>query len=98
MNWIVGADNRSFFDTVNHERLTRFIELRIADRRILRLIRKWLKVGALEGAVLTVSESGAPQGAVISPVLANVYLHYVLDLWAQRWRRRTAHGNMIVVR
>jgi RNA-directed DNA polymerase len=98
VNWIVDSDIRSFFDTVNHDWLIRFIEHRITDRRILRLIRKWLKVGALEGAVLTASESGTPQGAVISPLLANVYLYYVFDLWAQQWRRRTAHGNMIVVR
>jgi group II intron reverse transcriptase/maturase len=98
VNWIVDADIRSFFDTVDHEWLIRFLEHRIADRRILRLIRKWLKVGVLEGTVLTTSESGTPQGAVISPLLANVYLHYVFDLWVQQWRRRNAHGNMIVVR
>jgi retron-type reverse transcriptase len=98
VNWIVDADIRSFFDTVNHDWLIRFIEYRIADQRILRLIRKWLKVGVLEGTVLTTSESGTPQGSVISPLLANVYLHFVFDLWAQQWRRRHAHGNMIVVR
>jgi group II intron reverse transcriptase/maturase len=98
VNWIVDSDIRSFFDTVSHDWMLRFIEYRIADRRILRLIRKWLKVGVLEGTVLTASESGTPQGSVISPLMANVYLHFVFDLWAQQWRRRHAHGNMIVVR
>lgn len=98
VNWIVDADIRSFFDTVNHEWLMRFIEHRIGDTRILRLIRKWLKVGVLEGTMLTRSATGTPQGAVISPLLANIYLHYTFDLWVQQWRRRTARGNMIVVR
>lgn len=98
VNWIVDADIRSFFDTVNHEQLMTFIKHRIADRRVLRLIRKWLKVGVLEGTMLTTSETGTPQGAVISPLLANIYLHYTFDLWVQQWRRRKAHGNMIVVR
>jgi len=76
VNWIADADIRSFFDTVNHEQLVRFMEHRIADRRILRLISKWLKAGVLEGTMLTTSEAGTPQGAVISPLLANIYLHY----------------------
>jgi group II intron reverse transcriptase/maturase len=98
VNWIADADIRSFFDTVDHEQLMRFMEHRIADRRTLRLIRKWLKVGVLEGTMLTTSETGTPQGAVISPLLANIYLHYTFDLWVQHWRKRKAHGNMVVVR
>lgn len=98
VNWIVDADIRSFFDTVNHDWLIRFLEHRIGDHRILRLIRKWLKAGVLEGTMLTTSETGTPQGSVISPLLANVYLHYTFDLWVQQWRNRNAHGDMIVVR
>ena len=98
VNWIVDADIRSFFDTISHDWLIRFLEHRIGDRRILRLIRKWLKAGVLDGTMLTTSETGSPQGAVISPLLANVYLHYVYDLWAQKWRKKNAHGAMIFVR
>ena len=98
MNWILDADVRSFFDEISQQWLVRFLEHRIGDRRIIRLIQKWLKVGILEEGVVTVSESGTGQGAVISPLLANVYLHYVLDLWAGRWRRREATGDMIIVR
>jgi RNA-directed DNA polymerase len=98
VNWIVDADIRSFFDTVSHEWLIRFLEHRIGDRRVLRLIQKWLKAGVLEDGVVTASEQGTAQGAVISPLLANVYLHYVIDLWAAQWRRREATGNMIIVR
>jgi group II intron reverse transcriptase/maturase len=98
VNWIVDADIRSFFDTVNHDWLMRFVEHRIGDQRILRLIRKWLKAGVLEGTMLTTSETGTPQGAVVSPLLANIYLHYSFDLWVQQWRRRNARGNVIVVR
>src|SRR5271163_13135 len=98
VNWILDADIRSFFDTVSHDWLVRFVEHRIGDPRIIRLIQKWLKVGILEDGVATVSEMGTGQGAVISPLLANVYLHYVLDLWAERWRRREATGDMIIVR
>jgi RNA-directed DNA polymerase len=98
VNWIVDADIRSFFDSVNHEWLIRFVEHRIGDPRVVRLIRKWLKVGVLEGTELTTSESGTPQGAVISPLLANIYLHYAYDLWVQQWRKQKARGNMIVVR
>src|SRR5262249_29950988 len=75
-----------------------FLEHRIGDKRIIRLIRKWLKAGVLEDGVINVSDEGTGQGAVISPLLANVYLHYVLDLWAERWRRREATGDMIIVR
>ena len=98
VNWIVDADIRSFFDTVDHDWLIRFIEHRVGDQRIIRLIRKWLKVGVLDDTVLTASEIGTPQGAVISPLLANIVLHYVFDLWVQQWRKRHAHGNVIVVR
>jgi group II intron reverse transcriptase/maturase len=98
VNWILDADIRSFFDEISQEWLVRFLEHRIGDRRIIRLIQKWLKAGILEDGVVTVSERGTGQGAVISPLLANVYLHYVLDLWAERWRRREAAGDMIIVR
>ncbi len=98
VNWILDADIRSFFDSVSQEWLVRFVEHRIADRRIIRLIRKWLKAGVLEDGVIEVSETGTGQGTVISPLLANVYLHYALDLWAERWRRREATGDMIIVR
>jgi RNA-directed DNA polymerase len=98
VNWILDADIRSFFDEISQEWLVRFLEHRIGDRRIIRLIQKWLKAGILEDGVVKVSERGTGQGAVISPLLANVYLHYVLDLWAKRWRRREATGDMIIVR
>src|SRR6185436_20394577 len=92
------ADIRSFFDEVSQDWLIRFLEHRIGDARIIRLIRKWLKAGVLEDEVVTVSDRGTGQGSVISPLLANVYLHYVFDLWAARWRRREATGDMIIVR
>ena len=98
VNWILDADIRSFFDTVSQEWLIRFVEHRIGDRRIIRLIRKWLKAGVLEDGVVTVSDRGTGQGAVISPLLANIYLHYALDLWAERWRRHEATGDMTIVR
>src|SRR5215472_3289310 len=98
VSWILDADIQSFFDTVNQEWLIRFVEHRIGDRRIIRLIRKWLKAGVLEDGIVTVSDRGTGQGAVISPLLANIYLHYALDLWAVRWRRREATGDMIIVR
>jgi len=98
VNWILDADIRSFFDEISQEWLVRFLEHRIGDRRIIRLIQKWLKAGILEDGVVTVSERGTGQGAVISPLLANIYLHYALDLWAERWRRREATGDMIIVR
>jgi RNA-directed DNA polymerase len=98
VNFILDADIRSFFDTVSQDWLIRFLEHRIGDKRIIRLIRKWLKAGVLEDGVVSVSEVGTGQGAVISPLLANVYLHYALDLWAERWRRREATGDMIIVR
>jgi group II intron reverse transcriptase/maturase len=98
VNWILDADIRSFFDEISQEWLIRFLEHRIGDRRIIRLIQKWLKAGILEDGVVTVSGRGTGQGSVISPLLANIYLHYVLDLWVVRWRRREATGDMIIVR
>jgi RNA-directed DNA polymerase len=98
VSFILDADIRSFFDEINQEWLIRFLEHRIGDRRIIRLIRKWLKAGILEDGIVTVSDKGTGQGSVISPLLANVYLHYALDLWAVRWRRREATGDMIIVR
>src|SRR5260370_26924401 len=86
------------FGSVNHDWLIRFGEHRIGDKRIVRLIRKWLKAGILEDGVVAVSDRGTGQGSVISPLLANIYLHYVLDLWAARWRRREATGDMVIVR
>ena len=88
----------SSFDTVDQEWLIRFVEHRVGDQRVTRLIRKWLRAGVLEDGVVNVSEKGTGQGAVISPLLANIYLHYGLDLWAERWRRREATGDMIIVR
>jgi len=98
VNWILDADIQSFFDTVSQDWLVRFVEHRIGDQRIIRLIRKWLKAGVLEDGVVRVNDRGTGQGSVISPLLANIYLHYVLDLWAERWRRREATGDMIIVR
>jgi RNA-directed DNA polymerase len=98
VNYILDADIRSFFDEVSQEWLVRFLEHRTGDPRIIRLIRKWLKAGVLEGGSVTISDRGTGQGSVISPLLANIYLHYVFDLWAERWRRREATGDMIVVR
>jgi RNA-directed DNA polymerase len=98
VNWVLDADIRGFFDTINHEWLVKFIEHRIADRRIVRLIQKWLNAGVFEGGRWSETKVGTPQGAVISPLLANVYLHYVFDLWVQQWRQRNASGQVIVVR
>jgi RNA-directed DNA polymerase len=98
VNYILDADIRSFFDEVSQQCLERFLRHRIGDPRIIRLIQKWLKAGVLEDGVVTVSDKGTGQGSVASPLLANVYLHYVLDLWAERWRRREATGDMIIVR
>src|ERR1700731_4711765 len=98
VNWILDADIRSFFDMVSQEWLIRFLEHRIGDPRIIRLVQKWLKASILDEEVLTVSDRGTGQGTVISPLLANIYLHYSLDLWAARWRRREATGDMIIVR
>lgn len=98
VNFMFDADVASFFDSVSKDWLVRFVEHRIGDLRIIRLIQKWLKAGVLENGVVTVSEKGTGQGSVISPLLANVYLHYVFDLWAERWRRHEATGDMILMR
>jgi RNA-directed DNA polymerase len=98
VNYILDCDIRSFFDSVSHEWLVRFIEHRIGDPRIIRLIRKWLKAGVMAEGEWTATEVGTPQGAVASPTLANIYLHYSFDLWAQRWRHRNARGQVLYVR
>src|SRR6516165_2967809 len=98
VSWILDADIRSFFDEISQERLIRLLKGRIGDPRIIRLIQKWLKAGVLEEGVVTVSEKGTGQGSVISPLLANIYLHYTLDLWAVHRRRQEATGDMIIVR
>jgi group II intron reverse transcriptase/maturase len=98
VSWIVDADIAGFFDAVSHEWLMRFVEHRIGDRRINRLVRKWLKAGVMEEGKLVTAGAGTPQGAVASPLLANIYLHYVFDLWADRWRKRHARGRVIIVR
>jgi group II intron reverse transcriptase/maturase len=98
VNWVLDVDIRGFFDAMDHGWLQRFIEHRIADKRVTALIQHWLKAGVLEEERLAMLESGSPQGATISPLLSNVYLHYVFDLWAARWRRREARGDMIIVR
>src|SRR5262245_34676878 len=98
VNWVLDADLRSFFDTIALDWLVKFLEHRIADRRLLRLIQKWLRAGVSEDGQWTKSEVGTPQGAVASPLLANVFLHYVFDLWVQHWRTTFATGDVIVVR
>jgi RNA-directed DNA polymerase len=98
VNWVLDADIRDFFGQLDRAWLRKFLEHRIADRRVLRLIDKWLAAGVIEDGQWTSSEVGSAQGASVSPLLANVYLHYVLDLWADWWRRRRAHGDVIIVR
>src|ERR1700732_2121977 len=98
VNFILDADIRSFFTEVSQQWVVRFLEHRIGDTRIHRLVQKWLRAGVLEDGIVTIEETGTGQGSVISPLLANVYLHYVFDLWAERWRRREATGDMIMVR
>lgn len=95
---MLDADILGFFDNLSHEWAVKFIEHRVADRRILRLIQKWLKAGVSEDGQWSETRQGTPQGAVISPLLANVYLHYVFDLWADVWRRKVAQGDVIIVR
>ena len=97
VNWVLDADIRDFFTSLDHDWLMKFVEHRIADPRVLRLIRKWVTAGVIEDGTWTASE-GAPQGASASPLLANVYLHYVLDRWVRQWRKRHAHGDVIIVR
>jgi RNA-directed DNA polymerase len=98
VNWILDADIRGFYDSINHEWLLKFLEHRIADRRVLRLIRKWLKAGVIEQGEWSETTEGTPQGASASPLLSNVLLHYVFDLWAHQWRRRNARGDVVLVR
>src|SRR5208283_1223145 len=98
VNWVLDVDIRGFFDAISHEWMVKFIEHRIADRRVVRLIQKWLNAGVLEDGKRIRMEEGTPQGGSASPLLANIYLHYVFDLWAQAWRQKRAHGDVIVVR
>lgn len=98
VNWVLDCDIRGFFDAMSHEWMQRFLEHRIGDRRILRLIQKWLRAGVLHDGIRTETHVGSPQGANISPLLANVYLHYVFDLWASAWRRKHANGDVIIIR
>ena len=98
VNWVLDADIRSFFDRMSHEWTMQFVQHRVADNRILRLIQKWLKAGVMEEGEWKKTEVGTPQGAVISPLIANVYLHYVFDLWVEAWRKKVASGQVIVVR
>ena len=98
VNWVLDVDIRGFFDAIDHGWLVKFVEHRIGDRRVVRLIQKWLNAGVLQDGTRTRSEQGTPQGGSASPLLANVYLHYAFDLWVQQWRRTQARGDMIVVR
>jgi len=98
VNWVLDADIRGFFDTIDHGWLVKFIEHRIADQRVVRHVKKWLNAGVLEDGERMRVEEGTPQGGSVSPLLANVYLHYVFDLWIQWWRRKRARGDVIVVR
>jgi len=98
VNWILDADIKGFFDNISHEKLMQLLEIRIADQRILRLIRKWLKAGVSEDGEWSETKVGTPQGAVISPLLANIYLHYVLDQWVVEWRKVNTKGDVVIVR
>jgi group II intron reverse transcriptase/maturase len=98
VNWILDADIRGFFDNISHEWLLKFLEHRIADRRLLRLLKKWLRAGVSEDGEWSPSTVGTPQGAVISPLYSNVFLHYVLDIWLDAWRKQHAVGEVIIVR
>ena len=98
VNWVLDADLRGFFDTIDRGWLVKFLEHRIADKRVVRLIQKWLNAGVLEDGAWRGSEEGTPQGASVSPLLANLYLHYVFDLWFHHWRKTQAHGDVIAVR
>jgi len=98
VNWVLDADIRGFYDAIDHGWMLKFLEHRIADKRVLRLIRKWLKAGVIEDGEWSETVEGTAQGASVSPLLANVYLHYVFDLWADQWRRRHAHGDVIITR
>ena len=98
MNWVLDADIRDFFGSLTHEWLVKFVEHRIGDKRVVRLIQKWLAAGVLEDGKRVRSEVGTVQGGSVSPLLANIYLHYVLDLWVQQWRKKQARGDMVIVR
>ena len=98
VNWVLDLDVKSFFDKVDHDWMIQFVEHRIGDQRVVRLIRKWVKAGVMEEGRWFETEEGTPQGSVISPILANLYLHHVLDLWAQAWRKKVARGDRIIVR
>ncbi len=98
VNWILDLDIRAFFDSISHARLIQFVEHRIGDTRMVRLIQKWLQAGVMEQGRWSETKEGTPQGAVISPLLANLYLHYVLDLWVDQWRKKRATGDVIIVR
>jgi RNA-directed DNA polymerase len=98
VNWVLDADVRNFFGSVDHEWMLRMVAHRIADRRILRLIRGWLRAGVMEGQQWSETEQGTPQGSGISPILANIFMHYALDLWVHQWRKRNAQGRVIIVR
>ena len=98
VNWIIDLDIRSFFDKIQHDWLVKFVEHRIGDQRVVRLIQKWLKAGVMEQGQWSETKEGSPQGAVISPTLANLYLHYVLDVWVEAWRKKVAHGDVMIVR
>lgn len=98
VNWVFEADIRGFFDAINHGWIVKFLKHRIADRRVVRLIQKWLTAGVLENGTWSRAVEGTPQGATISPLLANVYLHYALDLWVEQWRKRQARGDVVIVR
>lgn len=98
VNWVIDADLESFFDLIDHDWLIKFVEHRISDNRIIRLLRKWLRAGVIDEGIWECSETGTAQGSGISPLLANVYLHYVFDLWIDQWRREAGRGDVVVVR
>ncbi|MEY4578306.1 MAG: hypothetical protein RL701_3009 [Pseudomonadota bacterium] len=98
VNWVLDADIRDFFNAIDHGWMVKFVEHRIADKRVVRLIQKWLAAGVLENGKWSSTEQGTPQGATVSPLLANVYLHYVFDLWVQQWRKQSARGEVYIVR
>jgi group II intron reverse transcriptase/maturase len=98
VNWVLDADIRGFFDAIDHTWMQEFVAHRVADPRVQRLIAKWLRAGVLEDGKKSVQDSGSPQGATVSPLLANIYLHYTFDLWAEQWRRTQADGDMILIR
>jgi group II intron reverse transcriptase/maturase len=98
VGWVLDADIHDYFSSISHEWLVKFVEHRIADKRVVRLIKKWLNAGVLENGKVTYNDEGAPQGGSASPLMSNVYLHYVFDLWVQQWRKKQARGEVIAVR